>query len=129
MTTATATATATTPTIANPANRRRAVITLVSDTEVRITREFDAPARLVFEASTRPEYIARWYGCGEMTMIRCDVDVREAGQQRFYSVNGRALAPIHAWSRQFEAYWNDRFDRLDDLLEELKSRKEEGDPP
>jgi len=57
------------------------------------------------------------------------VHVREAGQQRFYSVNGRALEPIHAWSSRFEAYWNDRFDRLDDLLEELKSRKEEGDPP
>ena len=57
------------------------------------------------------------------------VHVREAGQQRFYSVNGRALEPIHAWSRQFEAYWNDSFDRLDALLEEMKSRKEEGDPP
>ena len=40
--------------------------------------------------------------------------VREAGQQRFYSVNGRAIEPIHAWSRRFEALWNDRFDRLDD---------------
>lgn len=42
------------------------------------------------------------------------VQVREAGQQRFYSVNGRAIEPIHAWSRRFEALWNDRFDRLDD---------------
>ena len=51
------------------------------------------------------------------------VHVREAGQQRIYSLNGRALRPIHAWSAQFEALWNDRFDRLDDLLEELKTRK------
>lgn len=55
------------------------------------------------------------------------VHVREAGQQRLYSLNGRALQPIHEWTRQFEAYWNDRFDRLDDLLEELKTREEEGD--
>ena len=66
----------------NPANatqRRRADITLVSDTEVRISREFDAPARLVFAASTRPEYLGRWYGCVEQTMIRCDIDLRPGG--------------------------------------------------
>jgi uncharacterized protein YndB with AHSA1/START domain len=76
---ATTTAPATT-TPANAPHRRRAEITLVSDTEVRITREFDAPARLVFEASTRPEYIARWYGCSAMTMLRCDIDLREGGK-------------------------------------------------
>ncbi len=60
-------------------HRRRADITIVSDTEVRITREFDAPARLLFAASTRPEYMARWYGCSDMTMIRCDIDLRPGG--------------------------------------------------
>jgi len=78
-TTATATTTTTTPTIANPTNRRRAVITIVSDTEVRITREFDAPARLVFAASTRPEHMARWYGCSEMKMFACEIDLRPGG--------------------------------------------------
>lgn len=55
------------------------------------------------------------------------VHMREAGKQRIYSLNGRALQPIHAWSKQFEECWNDRFDRLDELLDELKQR-EEGDP-
>ena len=68
-----------TPTTSAP-QRRRAEITLVSDTEVRITREFDAPARLVYEASTRPEYIARWYGCSDMDMVRCEIDLREGGK-------------------------------------------------
>lgn len=59
--------------------RRRATITIVSDTELRISREFDAPARLVFEATTTPESMARWYGCGEMEMFRCDIDLRPGG--------------------------------------------------
>lgn len=67
----------------NTAQRRRATITIVSDTEVRITREFDAPARLVFEASTRPEHMARWYGCSEMPMFRCDIDLRPGGAFRW----------------------------------------------
>lgn len=37
------------------------------------------------------------------------VHVREAGQQRLYRLNGRALQPIHDWIRQIEAVWNDRF--------------------
>jgi uncharacterized protein YndB with AHSA1/START domain len=80
MTTITTMNTATTPTTTNAPQRRRAEITIVSDTEVRISREFDAPARLVFEASTRPEYLARWYGCSQMTMIRCEADLREGGE-------------------------------------------------
>lgn len=59
--------------------RRRANITIVSDTEVQITREFDAPARLIFEASTKPEYLARWYGCSAMPMFRCEIDLRPGG--------------------------------------------------
>lgn len=56
------------------------------------------------------------------------VNVREAGQQRFYALNGRALQPIHEWSRQFEAHWNERLDRLEALLEAMKRRKEEESP-
>ncbi len=39
-----------------------AVVTLPSDTEILITRQFDAPAALVWEALTRPEHIKRWWG-------------------------------------------------------------------
>ena len=54
------------------------------------------------------------------------VDVREAGRQRLYRLNGRALKPIHDWVSEYERSWNVRFDRLDVVLEELKE-KEEGD--
>jgi DNA-binding transcriptional ArsR family regulator len=48
------------------------------------------------------------------------VDVRESGRQRFYRLNGRALKPIHDWIREYERTWSERFDALDDVLDELK---------
>ena len=54
------------------------------------------------------------------------VEVREDGRRRLYSVNGRALKPIHDWVKTYERTWSERFDRLDEVLEELK-RKEEAD--
>jgi DNA-binding transcriptional ArsR family regulator len=54
------------------------------------------------------------------------VDVREEGRQRMYSLNGRPLKPIHDWIKNYERAWNERFDRLDVVLEDLK-KKEEGD--
>jgi len=54
------------------------------------------------------------------------VDVREAGRQRLYRLNGPALRPIHDWVAPFAAAWSERLDALDEVLEELK-REEEGD--
>ena len=51
------------------------------------------------------------------------VDVREQGRQRVYRLNGRPLQPIHNWVRQYERTWNERFDSLDELLEELKEKE------
>jgi DNA-binding transcriptional ArsR family regulator len=53
------------------------------------------------------------------------VDVREDGRRRLYRLNGRALKPIHDWVKEYERTWSERFERLDDVLQELK--KEEGD--
>ena len=54
------------------------------------------------------------------------VEVRDEGRQRVYRLNGRPLRPIHDWVREYERTWSERFDSLDELLEELKS-KEQGD--
>ena len=54
------------------------------------------------------------------------VDVRDEGRQRLYRLNGPALKPIHDWVKNYERTWNERFERLDVVLEELKG-KEEGD--
>jgi DNA-binding transcriptional ArsR family regulator len=54
------------------------------------------------------------------------VDVRSAGRQRLYRINGVALKPIHDWISEYERMWSDRFEQLDQVLEDLK-RKERGD--
>jgi DNA-binding transcriptional ArsR family regulator len=53
------------------------------------------------------------------------VDVRDEGRQRMYRLNGRSLKPIHDWIKSYERTWNERYDAMDELLDELK-RKEKG---
>src|ERR671926_1570369 len=53
------------------------------------------------------------------------VDVRDEGRQRLYRLNGPALKPIHDWVKRYEATWAERFDALDDVLEELKTKERE----
>jgi DNA-binding transcriptional ArsR family regulator len=47
------------------------------------------------------------------------VQVREAGRQRLYRLDGAALKPIHDWISSFERTWSERFDALEGVLEEL----------
>ena len=54
------------------------------------------------------------------------VEVRDEGRRRLYRLNGQALKPIHDWVKSYERTWTERFEQLDDVLEELKG-KEEGD--
>jgi DNA-binding transcriptional ArsR family regulator len=54
------------------------------------------------------------------------VDVREEGRQRLYRLNGRALKPIHDWVKSYERSWSERFELLDDVLEDLKKEEEDG---
>jgi DNA-binding transcriptional ArsR family regulator len=53
------------------------------------------------------------------------VDVREDGRQRLYRLNGHALKPIHDWVKGYEQSWTERFERLDDVLEDLKRKEQE----
>ena len=52
------------------------------------------------------------------------VDVRDAGRHRLYRLNGRRLKPIHDWVKNYERAWNDRFDVLDNVLDDLKQQEE-----
>ena len=54
------------------------------------------------------------------------VQVREAGRQRLYRLDGRALKPIHDWVEAYERTWSERFGELDRVLEDLKANEEEG---
>jgi DNA-binding transcriptional ArsR family regulator len=56
------------------------------------------------------------------------VDVRDEGRQRIYRLNGRTLKPVHDWVKAFERTWDERFVRMDAVLEELKQeQQQEGD--
>ncbi len=52
------------------------------------------------------------------------VDVRSEGRQRMYRLNGRSLKPIHDWVKNYERSWNERFEALDEVLEELKAKED-----
>ncbi|MBV9461378.1 MAG: SRPBCC family protein [Bradyrhizobium sp.] len=58
-------------------------ITTPSDLEIAMTREFDAPRRLVFEAMTTPEHVRRWLGSAEYPITTCEIDLRVGGAYRY----------------------------------------------
>ena len=49
---------------------------------------------------------------------------RRVGRQRLYRVNAEKLKPIHDWVTPFERFWSESFDRLDAVLQEMQSKKE-----
>lgn len=66
-------------------------ITTPTDREAVVTREFNAPAGLVFDALTKPELIARWYG-PPGSIEHCESDARPGGSWRFVTtVRGRQI--------------------------------------
>ncbi len=59
-------------------------ITTPSEREIRMTRVFDAPRKLVFEAFTRPELVKRWLlGPDGWSMPVCEIDLRVGGAYRY----------------------------------------------
>jgi uncharacterized protein YndB with AHSA1/START domain len=76
------------------ASNGTAVVTLPGETEIHVTREFDAPKALVYRALTEPELIRRWWNAkrGEVTV--CDVDLSVGGDWRYVMVtdDGREVA-------------------------------------
>jgi uncharacterized protein YndB with AHSA1/START domain len=60
-------------------------ITTPSDLEIQMTRVFDAPARLLWQASTTPAYVKRWWGGACMNLHTCEIDLRVGGSWRYVS--------------------------------------------
>lgn len=54
------------------------------------------------------------------------VEVREAGRQRMYRLNGIPLKPIHDWVKKYEQAWEERFGLLDAVLAELRENEGNG---
>jgi uncharacterized protein YndB with AHSA1/START domain len=69
----------------SPAAMNRTVVERTSDRELVVTRTFDAPARIVFEAWSKPELFKRWWipkSVG-LSLVSCEMDVRTGGTYRF----------------------------------------------
>lgn len=71
--------------LANPQidDHRSAQVTLPSDTEILIVRDFAAPREVVFEAWTKPEHVAQWWDPSREPLASCDIDLRPNGAFRF----------------------------------------------
>jgi uncharacterized protein YndB with AHSA1/START domain len=67
-----------------------------SERELVVTRTFNGPARLVFEAWTKPELLKRWWAPKStgMSLLSCEADVRAGGRYRFEFGNdaGKSMA-------------------------------------
>jgi len=58
-------------------------VTTPSNREIVLTRVFDAPRRLVWDAFTKPELLKRWFGPRGFSLVVCEVDLRVGGGFRF----------------------------------------------
>jgi uncharacterized protein YndB with AHSA1/START domain len=72
--------------MAEMTSSRSAKVTLPTDTQILVTREFDAPKHLVYKAWTTPELVSRWWNAkrGEVTIA--DIDLRVGGAWRWVMV-------------------------------------------
>jgi uncharacterized protein YndB with AHSA1/START domain len=58
-------------------------VTTPSDREIVMTRVFDAPRRMVYDAFSKPELLRRWFGPRGWSLAVCEVDLRVGGGFRF----------------------------------------------
>jgi len=65
---------------------RSATVTLPTDEQILITREFDAPRHLVYEAWTTPELVKRWWHANRGEMTVAEIDLRVGGRWRYVMV-------------------------------------------
>jgi uncharacterized protein YndB with AHSA1/START domain len=58
-------------------------VTTPTDQEIVLTRVFDAPRQMVFDAFTKPELLKRWFGPRGWSLVVCETDFRVGGSWRF----------------------------------------------
>ncbi len=78
-----------------------AVVMLPTDTQIMITREFDAPRHLVYQAWTTPALVKRWWAAGRGEVTVADIDLRVGGSWRWVMVtNGGFEVAFHGEYRE-----------------------------
>jgi uncharacterized protein YndB with AHSA1/START domain len=77
-------------------------VTSHADHEISLTRLFNAPRRLVFEAMTKPEHVKQWWGrLGEGYSVPvCEIDLRPGGAWRFVNRHPKGEAAFHGEYRE-----------------------------
>ena len=88
--------------VSSAANSETFEVTTPGEREIRMTRLFDAPRHLVFEAMSRPEHISQWWGrLGEGYSVPvCEVDLRPGGAWRFVNRHPNGEAGFHGVYRE-----------------------------
>lgn len=91
--------------VKSAANSDTFKVTTPSDREIRMTRLFDAPRRLVFEAMTRPEHVRQWWGnLGDGYSVPiCEADVRPGGKWRYVNRHPKGEAEFYGVYREVSA--------------------------
>ena len=86
-----------------PHMKNRTTVERKSERELVVTRTINAPARLVFEAWTKPELFKRWWvpKSSGLTLLSCDQDVRVGGKYRLVFRHG-ASEPMEFYGRYIE---------------------------
>src|SRR5215831_2470420 len=81
-----------------------------SDRELVVTRTFNAPARIVFEAWTKSELFQRWWAPKSfgLTMLSCEMDVRTGGTYRLVFRHPASEQPMAFFGRYIEVIPNSR---------------------
>jgi uncharacterized protein YndB with AHSA1/START domain len=75
-----------------------------SERELVVTRTFNAPARIVFEAWTKPEHFKRWWAPKSvgLTMLSCELDARTGGKYRLVFAHAAAKEPMEFFGKYIE---------------------------
>lgn len=91
--------------VSHSANTDTFKVSTPSDREIVLTRLFDAPRRLVFEAMTRPEHVRRWWGILDerYSVPVCEIDLRVGGRWRFVGRGPHGEAAFHGVYREIAA--------------------------
>ena len=126
---------------------------LTADREIVITRVYDAPARLLFEAYSRPEHIKRWFGPVTWPLTKAEMDFRVGGEFHFQMslpavskhlkvleraglisrgreaqwrpcrLEAEAMKEVADWLDEYRRFWEGSLDRLDDYLAEMQKEE------
>ena len=84
--------------------KNRTAVERTSERELVVTRTFNGPARLVFEAWTKPELLQRWWAPKSygLSFLSCEADVRAGGMYRFVFSHASTEEPLEFFGKYIE---------------------------